>query len=220
MDGATIQQRILAGRGKAAQRIGLSCAQFRPLTAAAPLGNQVGTVLAAFNAGDNTYAKPNLPGDPIWFADLDGRVTQAGDYLVRAADGATWFIASQQQLLPIVVIECNRQMQIVRQAPVTEVGAVGYGGLTTATEVPILGAPGALWPASILFGGRKAPTGTGLPAGTGQAGWKVMLPPSVPGSVVIAAGDIMVDDLGRRYIIDGAELNDQGWRLTANDNHT
>lgn len=220
MDGAKIQTKILAGRGKAAQRIGLSCFQYRPLAAGAPLGNQVGTLLAAFNAGDSSYRAPNLPGDPIWYADLDGRLTQPGDYLVRAADGSTWFIASQQQLLPIVAIECNRRARIVRQAPVTDVGAVGYGGSTIATEVPILGDIGALWPASILLGGRKQATTTALPAGTGQAAWKIALPPSVPSSVVIAAADILVDDLGRRYVVDGAELTDQGWRLTSNETHT
>ena len=220
MDGATIQQRILAGRAKAAARIGLACAQYRPLDAAAPLGNQLGTLLAAFNSGDSTYKNPNLPGDPIWYADLDGTLTQPGDYLVRQADSETWFIASMQQLLPIVCVACNRACYIVRQEAVTEVGAVGYSGSTTETEVDVLGAAGALWPVSILLGGRKQASTTALPAGTSQAAWKIMLPPSVPSSVVIQAADVLVDDLGRSYIIDGAELTDQGWRLTSNESHT
>lgn len=217
MDGATIQQRIYAGRSKAAARIGLACSQYRPLTAAAPLGNLIGTVLAAFNAGDSNYRAPNLPGDPIWYADFDGRVTQPGDYLVRQSDGQIWFVAAQQQLLPIVCVNCNRAVSITRQAPVTAVGAVGYGGITPTTGVEVLGAPGALWPASILIGGRKE-AATGLPAGVKNAGWKMMLPPSVP--ITIAPGDIVTDDLGHRYAVDSAEQSDTGWRLTANEAHS
>jgi hypothetical protein len=217
MDGATIQQRILAGRGKAAQRIGLACNQFRPLTAAAPLGNQIGVILAAFNAGDSTYRAPNLPGDPIWYADFDGRQTLPGDYLVRQADGSIWYVASLQQLLPIVTIECNRRLRITRENAVNAVGAVAYSGKLPTTEADILGAPGALWPASILQGGKKDAS-AGLPAGVKNAGWKMLLPPSVP--VLIEAGDIATDDLGRRYAIDSAELTDQGWRIAANEVHT
>jgi len=217
MDGATIQQRIYAGRGKAALRIGLAFNQFRPLSAASPLGNQIGTLLAAFNSGDSTYKTPNLPGDPIWYADLDGRLTQPGDYLVRISDGATWFVSAQQQLLPIVTIECNRSVRITRQLPVTEVGAVGYGGNAKPNEIDVLGNVGALWPASILQGGRKQ-AGVALPGGTAQAGWKMFLPPSVP--ITITAADILTDDLGRRYVIDGAELSDMGWRITSNEVHS
>lgn len=217
MDGTKIQAKIYAGRGKAAIRIGLPCNQYRPLSAGAPLANLIGIINAAFNAGDSKYLVPNLPGDPIWYADLDGRLTQPGDYLVRASDGATWFVSAQQQLLPIVAVECNRLVRITRQEPVTTIGAVGYGGNTKGNEVDVLGAPSALWPASILQGGRKQ-AGVNLPAGTAQAGWKIALPPSVP--ITIMAADILTDDLGRRYVIDGAELTDMGWRLTSNEVHS
>lgn len=217
MDGATIQQRIYAGRGKAALRIGLDCRQYRPLTAAAPLGNLVATIKAAFNAGDSTYRAPNLPGDPIWYGDFDARTTRVGDYLVRVSDGSIWFIAGQQQLLPIICVDCNRSVRVTRQIAVTAVGAVGYGGMMSSTEVDVLGAPGSLWPAAILFGGRKE-AAANLPAGTKNAGWKFMLPPSVP--VTLMAGDILTDDLGRRYVIDGAELSDTGWRLMGNEVHS
>lgn len=217
MDGIAIQQRIYAGRGKAALRIGLDCRQYRPLTAGAPLSNLLATIKAAFNSGDSKYLAPNLPGDPIWYADLDGRVTLAGDYLVRVSDGATWYIAGQQQLLPIVCVDCNRSLKITRENPVTAVGAVGYSGKLPSTETDVLGGPGALWPASILFGGRKE-NAVNLPAGTKNVGWKIMLPPSVP--ITLMAGDIATDDLGRRYVIEGAELTDLGWRAMSIEVHS
>jgi len=217
MDGTTIQSRIYAGRGKAALRIGLDCRQYRPLTAGAPLGNLVGTIKAAFNSGDSTYLTPNMPGDAYWHVDLDGRSTQVGDYLVRVSDGATWYIAAQQQILPIVCVDCNRSLRITRQVDVTTVGAVGYSGMVPAQEVDVLGAPGALWPASVLLMGRKEKA-VDLPAGVKNAGWRLLLPPSVP--ITLMAGDIATDDLGRRYAIGAAELTEMGYRLNANEVHS
>ena len=222
MDGATIQQRIYAGRGKAALRVGLPCAQYRPLTAAAPLGNALGTSLAAFNSGDSKYLKPNEYGDPTWYADLDGRQTLVGDYLVRATDSETWFIAGQQQLLPIIAINCNRRLRISRQTGAS--GSVGLQGYNTTSPcdpsgmADLLGtSAGALWPASILLGGRAQQSGSHLPSGVPQAGWRILLPASVP--VTLMAGDIATDDLGRRYAITAAENTDLGWRLNAYEIH-
>lgn len=217
MDGATIQARIYAGRGKAAKRIGLTCQQYRPQSAAAPLANPLAQILVAFNSGDNTYAKPNVSNDPVWYADFDGRLTQTGDYLVRALDGATWFISAQQQLLPIVCVECNRSVKVTRQQAVTAVGAVGYGGMLPATSEDVLGGDDNLWPASILIGGRKEQAAN-LPAGVKNSGWRILMPPSVP--IVLKAGDLVTDDHGRRFMVDAAELTDQGWRMNANEAHT
>lgn len=217
MDAATIHAKIYAGRAKAAQRIGLDCNQFRPLSATDPLGNQIGTLKAAFNAGDNRYRTPNLPGDAIWYGDLDGRLTQPGDYLVRVADGQSYFIAAQQQLLPIICVECNRSLKITRQQAATSVGAIGYGGSVPSQEVDVLGTDGALCPASILLGG-KSQIGVGLPAGVKNVGWRILLPPSVP--ITVKAGDIVTDDIGRRYAVDGAELTDLGWRINAQEVHS
>lgn len=224
MDGATIQARIYAGRAKAAQRIGLSCGQFRPLAPAAPLGNQVGTLLAAFNAGDSKYLVPNLPGDAIWYGDFDGRLTQPGDYLVRQADGSTWYVAAQQQLLPIVCIECNRSVTVLRGGAASQpVGLLGYNAESPCdpgsmqTLLGTAGSPGTFWPASILLGGRSQSSETKLPSSSRQAGWRILLPPSVP--VMLQAGDIAVDDLGRRYLFDAAEATDFGWRINAQEVH-
>lgn len=217
MDGATIQQRIYAGRGKAALRIGLDCNVFRPLTAGAPLGNQISTLKAAFNSGDSTYKAPNLPGDAIWYADFDASTTQPGDYLVRVTDSQTYYVAAQQPLLPIVCIECNRTLKISRQADVTGKGAVGYGGIQAANEVDILGSDAVKWPASILLGGKQDVTTVKLPGDVKSAGWRILLPASVP--ITIMAGDIATDNLGRRYSMLATEQTDFGWRINANELH-
>lgn len=214
MDGNTIQQRIYAGRGKAAQRIGLPCRVLRPQIASAPLANLITTLPVAFNAMDSSYTKASLYGKPVWYADLDGRFTAPGDYLVRVSDGAIWFIAAQQQLLPIVAVECNRRVTIARQASATVCGVGGYSGLQDPTDY--LGTADSLWPASILIGGR-ALSAIGLPSDVKEAGWRILLPPSIP--VPIAAGDIIADDLERRFAVESAEQTDMGWRLTVNEAH-
>lgn len=217
MDADLINDKIYAGRGKAALRLGLDYQIYRPNSADSPTSNLITTLKAAFNAGDNTYRQPNEYGDPIWHADLDGRFSRVGDYLVRVNDNQTYYIAGQQPLLPIIAIDCNRSIKITRKTPETSVGAIGYGGLTPATETTVLGSTTA-WPCSILLGGRRQATGANLPADVGQAGYKILLPPSVP--VMLMYGDIGIDDLGRRYEFEGAELTDLGYRIIANELHT
>ncbi len=228
MNGAQIHAKIYAGRGKAALRLGLDYRVMRPNQAINPLSNQVATLKAAFNAGDNTYKAANLPGDAIWYGDFDGRQTLPGDYLVRVSDGQTYYIAAQQQLLPIICIDCNRTVRIARAAPqgaVGTVGAVGYSGIcdAPAESSDVLGINPASnggtfvgWPCSILFGG-KSQAAIGLPADVKNSGWRILLPPSVP--VVLHSGDIVTDDLGKRYAIEGAELTDIGWRINAQEVH-
>lgn len=216
MDAASIQAKILAGRGKAALRIGLSCDVYRPAAVQNALANKITTINAAFNAADSVYGKPNLYGKPVWFGDFDGRITRAGDYLVRQSDGAIWFIAAQQQLLPLVCVSCSSKLFIQRQpCGGSSVGVTGYSG--QADPKPLLGNVDTPWPASIVIGGRVQAS-TGLPGGVREAAWSVLLPPSVP--CVIESGDILIDDLSRRMAVESAELTDLGWRLIATEVHT
>ena len=44
-----------------------------------------------------------------------------------------------------------------------------------------------------------------------------MLPPSVP--VAIMTGDMMFDDAGRSFTVNGAEQSDTGWRIAVIEVH-
>lgn len=210
MDGATLQARIYRGYAAAAQRIGQQYAQYRPGGAGDPLSAAIGTLPVSFNAEDMTYARPNAYGKALWYALLDGTQTQPGDYL--DGPGGTFFIAAQQQALPILAVGCNAKVRISRMTAPTAAGAVGYGGVIESQAVDVL----SNWPASILIGGRSDKI-VSTAMSVKSSGWQILLPPSVP--IAINQGDVLHDDLGRRYAVYAAELTDLGWRLNANEEH-
>ena len=219
MDGPTLQARVYAGYAKAANVIGLPYNQYRPLSANAPLGNLVATIKAAFDSSPNyNFKTPNEYADPLWMALINDATVQTGDYLVgTGANIDTKFIAGKQFLLPVIAIDCNRSIKITRENAASAVGAIGYSGNQPTNETDILGGAGNPWPCSILLGG-KSQVGVGLPADVKNVGWRILLPPSVP--IQILPGDIATDDLGRRYAIEGPELTDLGWRISATEVHS
>lgn len=121
---------------------------------------------------------------------------------VRRWQGIIWWVptvrtllAAQQQLLPIICVECNRTVRMTRPvAPVPEsesdnVSVLPYSGMCQSADesVDVLGTssrgglPATGWPASVLFGKGKLRNGAALKAGTPeQLGWQIMLPVSVP----------------------------------------
>lgn len=214
MDGQKLHGLIYKGRGKAAKRIGLPCNIFRPINALSPLSNLIGTIPIAFNSGDLKYLRANEYNDPIWYADYDGTQTQPGDYLQRVSDGKLWFVAAQQQLLPVLATDCNGSISIRRQPAATGFGKQSYSGIINPQFV--LGSATSRWPASILIGGR-ALAAIGLPADVKESGWKILLPVSVP--IAIQAGDQLLDDMARTFWVESAEMTDLGWRLVTNEAH-
>lgn len=209
MDAATLQARIYSGYAKAAKRIGYTTAHYRPSSASNPIaaGNKLTDLFASFNAEDMGYRKANKYGHPTWFGLFDGSLTQVGDYLTNAQDG-TFFIAAQQTALPILLVSCNRTIDVMRPQQQAGVGALGYGGNTAATESPLMTG----WPAAVLQGPKGEKNEVGLPGDVKTPWWSILLP-SFPG-VVLRSGDIVADDLQRRYVIGSAELTDLGWRLS------
>lgn len=207
MDAATLQQKIYAGYGKAALRIGPSYNQYRPSSAINPFqGGPLQSLYASFNAEDMTYSRPNKYGKATWFCLVDGTQTQVGDYLINGEK--TYFIAAQQDTLPILAVECNRTINIFRPQQQTQPGVNPYGGTIDANQTELLSG----WPASILQGTKGEKDGAVLPGDVRLPWWAILLP-AYPGVTLLTA-DIITDDINRRYIISSAELTDLGWRLT------
>ena len=209
MDGATLQARIYSGYAKAALRIGQNAAQYRAASASDPLNaaNLLRTIPASFNAEDMTYSKPNKYGHPTWYGLFDGSLTQVGDYLTGAF--GTYFIAAQQQALPILCVQCNRVATVTRASENAAAGLQSYNADVAAQETTLMTA----WPCSILQGTKGEKNPTDLPGDT-RSPWVAVLMPAWPG-VILRTSDILTDDIGNRYIISSAELTDLGWRMTA-----
>jgi len=205
MNGTLAQQKVYAGYAKAAQYMGKDYQLFRPTNALSPINAPVRTLPAAFSQ-DANFSKPNEYGNSVWDALVDGNQTQVGDYLVGPS---TFFIAGMQHLLPILCVECNRIINVLRPTQPNGVGAVGYGGDVTTTETLMLQG----WPASILQGTKGEKNPAGLP-GDERLPWWIILLPAWPG-VTINTSDVITDDLGRRYIVSSPELTDFGWRIVA-----
>lgn len=210
MDAAKLESKIYAGYGKAAQRIGYMANLFRPSSAINPLAasNRQRAFHVSFNAEDMKYRKPNKHAKPIWYGVFDGRLAQVGDYLVSDRDG-TFFVASMQTALPIMLVQCNRTINVLRPQQQTGVGAAGYGGDTDGNETELL----HQWPASILQGTKGEKNDAQLPGDTRSPWWAVLLPHFE--GVTLRSADLITDDLARRYVISSAELTDLGWRITA-----
>lgn len=209
MDAATLQARIYKGYSKAALRIGFDTDLYRPTTANNPISgiNKLRTFPASFNSEDMTYGKPNKYGHPTWYGLFDGTLTQVGDYLVNVQDG-TYFIAAQQTALPVLLVQCNRIIKIARPQQQAGVGALGYGGDTDSNETVLM----TSWPCSLLQGTKGERGAVNLPGDVRDPWWALLLP-SFSG-VTLRSGDIVKDDLSRRYVISSAELSDLGWRCT------
>lgn len=202
---ASIQARIWSGYAKAAQRIGASYQFYRPSGGTFP-GGPTSALPVSLNAEDMKYGRPNKYGKPTWFALFDGTSVQAGDYLVGPQ--GTFFVAAMQPVLPILVVECNRVASFIRASQPTTLGAQGYGGMTHETEAAY--ASGV--PCSILQGIKGEKNDAGLPGDTRLPWWSILVP-AVVGDV--RYGDLIEDDLDRRYVVSSAELSDLGYRITA-----
>jgi len=208
MNAMKLQDLHYMGYAREARVTGHACAVYRPVDPLSPLaGDPVATLPACFNVG-GSYKKPNSYGAALWQAVLDGRLTRPGDVLVRQSDGAVWFIAAQQHLLPIMAIACNSTVAITR--PVSTAGAVGamsYGASVAATDQVVA----AGWPASLLLIGKGATNRVGLPDDVLEVNFTALLPPSL--DCDLQESDMLTDTDQRRYIVQAVEHTALGWRL-------
>ncbi|TCG09356.1 hypothetical protein BZM27_06025 [Paraburkholderia steynii] len=208
MDAAKLQAKVWKGYSLAAKRIGPAYNLFRPIAAINPFSNgPIATLNASFNAEDMTYGRPNKYGKPTWFALVDGSQTQVGDYLSN--NDQTFFIAAMQPILPILAVDCNRTINVLRPQQQSGFGAQPYGGDTAAGETALMTG----WPASVLQGTKGEKNEVNLPGDVRNPWWQILMP-AFPG-VVIGTADILTDDLQRRYSVSSAEATDLGWRITA-----
>jgi hypothetical protein len=198
MDAAQIQAKVYFGYAKAA-------GPSNP-TAGSPLQG----LNAQFTVGPSGFNFDKAPGfkDAAFNALLDGTQTQVGDYLVGASD--TYYVASQEPLLPILCVRCNRTLTLFDPGPAKVYGAdTNYGGTSPGNETAVMTA----WPASVLFDARGRATEVGLPTDLPSPFFTILLPHLA--GVDVRTSMFITDDLDRRYTIAASELTQLGWRIMA-----
>lgn len=203
-----IQAKIYYGYNKAAVRLGKTFDIYRSATFFDPLNiaNKIGSIHASFNVAWS-YEKANSYGNAVWQTLVDGRVVFQYDYLV-GVDG-TWFINSEQTILPILSVECRKIVNIARPTQNTGPGYGGYAGYRPDTAIPL----GTNVPVSILLTGGSRGNKVGLPTETAQPTWKILMP-ALDGTI-FRNGDVFIDDANFRYAIIDAEKTNLGWRFIA-----
>lgn len=212
MDAERVQDSVHRGLGRAGRAVGHWCEVFRPRGAAHPLeaGNMVLRLQAAFSAPGGRFARPQGMGRAWWEGVFDAAYTRPGDYLRRRetrpgeGDGGVWFIAAQQKLHPVLCVQANRVIDLLRAPAPRLPGLAAYGGREGAEEVKLRG-----WPVAMLPAGTGSAEDAGLPE-RGGGGWTVLLPAC---GVAPRAGDVVRDDLGTRAAVAQADLQGAVWRL-------
>ena len=190
MDRQRVQDSVYRGLGRAGRVVGEWCEVFRPDGPMLPMASRcrVLRMPAAFSAPDGRFAQPVGHGQVYWHGVFDAAYTRVGDY-IRRGDGAVWFIAAQQALLPVLCVRASRVVEVRRPAAPERPGLAPYGGTVAGGAAVLLRG----WPVGVVAAG-----GMLLPA------WR---------GVVLRPGDLVRDDLGRDGVIAQAELSELGWRL-------
>ena len=171
------------------------------------LGTAYQSVNVSLNAEDMKYQRPNKWGKPSWYALFDATGAKAGDYFVGAQ--GTFFVAGLQPLLPILAVECNRSVTVLRSQVITQVGASSYSGKTETNEISLM----ENWPCSILQGPKGEKDEVNLPGDTRSPWWVVLLP--YYSGCRIKTSDVLEDDIGRRLTCSSVEQTDLGYKITA-----
>lgn len=124
-------------------------------------------------------------------------------------DKNVYFVGAEEYLLPILGVNCNRTLTIIRPTQAVGAGYQGYAGYTPPTSLTIMSG----MPASVLEEGTAGGAPTKLPTDTKEPRYIILMPNL--GNVILRSDDIVVDDLNQEYVITDAELTFLGWRVVA-----
>jgi hypothetical protein len=211
MSYAAIQAAINQGNAIAGSILGTAFSQYRPAGGVAiNSATLVGSVTASFAAKGN-FTRPGSVKDPEFIGYFDITDTLPGDYLVGSS---TYFIASQEPLLPTLCVLCNGTVTLSRVPAGSSSGLQTEQSQTPAAATTVFTA----WPASILQGTKGERGDVNLPDDTRTPWWAIRLP-ATPG-ILIRTDDYLTDANGIAYSVSSAELTRYGWRLTARQNET
>jgi hypothetical protein len=204
-----LRDRIFWGSNRAARIVGIDTDAFRPHGPSYPVdpSNRYLRLPAVFSNDTGDFNQSIGFGAASCRGYFDATYSQAGDYLIARND--IWFIASQDELQPILCVRTNRIASFIRHAiPPASTSSANTTNITTLEL-------GIDWPVSILTSGTSRYPATGLPSDLAVATHQVLLPVSF--SNTLTGGDYLRDDLGRTLVVVTAEQSALGWRLGVRD---
>ncbi len=155
--------------------------------------------------GGNVTAPAGL-GVPFRQAWADWSYLRAGDYL-SGPEGVA-LVAAIEPPKPMLVVMTNAVVSMVRPERPILAGLNGYGAITMDTETYLFSG----FPGSLLIGGVSDRTKQGLPDDTKVPGFTAILP--VVAGVIPRVGDIMLDDMERRFVVTSVESIGSVWRFS------
>lgn len=231
-DGRTVD--ATSAYAEAAAALGAPYAVYRssgsdPLSTA-PVST-IPVVVTSGKASGFSYIKSSSFDDVLATLQADFTGIGVGDYLV--GPGGTFFVADMPALRPVVAVQCNATVTLLRQNPQVASGGGASGGMQSQpgsqgrywgrSEAPQTGTapPGERTivsgvPCSMIGTAGRA-TGTGEdPSGPpGPSRWRFYLPRSAFPSGSVLDGDILVDGQGDRHMVSANYWSTIGYRAEA-----
>jgi len=224
----SIQQKINKGFAKAATVLGDEYQWYRPSGVNIPVSitNYMGVTKAQFaqDKGLTFTAPADFTTADRWYAftQVDA-LLEPGDYLV--GQQGTYFITDIERFVSIHAVWTNRVINLGRLSSTLTPGANGgYSGADISNPTPIL----TQWPVSLRVpgnSGRARDPKMGLPTDALTQFYLIILPPSATQQIINAGlgisaeaailkwNDLITDDLGRTYVVNGIEITPLGTRL-------
>jgi hypothetical protein len=210
-----IQPLVSLGYNLASRFLGTPFIHYRPRDSGPPLTslNMIDTLNLGFDKNPNfEFVAPGTYSPVVYFALLDLTTVKIGDYLYDhgglppSPDGFTFFVANIEQLKPALLIQCNATIDVFRPGDAGQNPTAGYYS-TNSNPTPIMTG----WPVSLVQESSGPKNEAHLPSSVRTPDTTILLPFSA--SVDILYGDIITDDLNRRYEVKSNNLTSLGWQL-------
>lgn len=204
-----LQDRVYLGLGRAANHVGGLADAYRTNEAQDPLEpkNRFLRLPARFTPASAGDAGTGSISELTWHGIFDGSYTRPGDYIVVGED--TYFIAKQDAFEPIICVRTTRTITVTRPSQQSLPASNPYSGYTAAASTVLM----SNYPAGVTGATHSSASQLGLPTVESVPYWFIQVP--APPAVMLLAGDLVADDLGRTAVIIASELTQAGWRINA-----
>ncbi len=204
MDGVLLQDRLARGMGAAARVMGEAYDLMRPRGAVDPVlaERRVLRLSAVFDGGDPGYRRAR-GYERALRGMFDTAYVAVGDYLVGSR--GVLFVAALPPLARPLCVLTNATLEALRPMGPGVAGLNPYGGVGTLGFEAVFSG----WPGQVM-----ASSGQGgmLPGDGVLADHSVLLPVGVP---LLRRSDVLVDGLGRRFVVGAVEQSELGFRVSA-----